>query len=265
MAATEADIYEMPSDWADIDRLIRTEKIRERLENMIADNRAQYKRNQYLAKLDAEKQELKLDVSQFKAFATAAFQRIYHKPFQLDSENSKIFDMLVSYFMNDSAFESMGEGFSLKKGLLLFGGVGCGKTSMMKMFQQNPKNSYVTISCRVVADEFADGGANSVQKYFNPEYAPMVVNNYFNTERMGICFDDLGTENESRHFGNQKNVIQEILLNRYDKPTDFIGKTHITTNLSGEQIGEVYGQRVRSRMREMFNTISFMGKKDRRV
>jgi hypothetical protein len=49
----------------------------------------------------------------------------------------------------------------------------------------------------------------------------------------------------------------EILLTRYDI---FISQdmiTHITTNLSASEIENAYGSRVRSRMREIFNLISF--------
>jgi len=52
-------------------------------------------------------------------------------------------------------------------------------------------------------------------------------------------------------------VMGEILLSRYDL---FISKgipTHVTTNLSASEIEEKYGNRVRSRMREMFNLVAF--------
>jgi DNA replication protein DnaC len=49
----------------------------------------------------------------------------------------------------------------------------------------------------------------------------------------------------------------EVLLSRYDL---FISKgilTHVTTNLSASEIEQTYGNRVRSRMREMFNLMAF--------
>ncbi len=71
------------------------------------------------------------------------------------------------------------------------------------------------------------------------------------------CFDDLGTENNLKYYGNECNIMAEVLLSRYDL---FIsGKliTHLTSNLSASEIEDVYGNRIRSRMREMFNLISF--------
>ena len=51
--------------------------------------------------------------------------------------------------------------------------------------------------------------------------------------------------------------MAEILLSRYDL---FVSKgipTHLTTNLSASEIEDKYGNRVRSRMREMFNLVAF--------
>ena len=51
--------------------------------------------------------------------------------------------------------------------------------------------------------------------------------------------------------------MAEILLSRYDL---FISKklqTHITTNLSASEIEQQYGNRVRSRLRELCNLIAF--------
>jgi hypothetical protein len=71
------------------------------------------------------------------------------------------------------------------------------------------------------------------------------------------CFDDLGAEQSLKYYGNECNIMAEILLSRYDI---FIAQdmlTHITTNLSASEIENGYGSRVRSRMREIFNLISF--------
>jgi len=51
--------------------------------------------------------------------------------------------------------------------------------------------------------------------------------------------------------------MAEILLSRYDLFVQKKMLTHITTNLSASEIENIYGNRVRSRMREMFNLISF--------
>src|SRR6476620_3443243 len=47
-------------------------------------------------------------------------------PFALDEENLKVYQLLALYFSNDPRFEA--EGYSLRKGIYLFGEIGCGKT-----------------------------------------------------------------------------------------------------------------------------------------
>src|SRR5690606_17309542 len=72
-----------------------------------------------------------------------------------------------------------------------------------------------------------------------------------------FCFDDLGVEPMGRHYGQDCNVMGEILLSRYDLFLKSKLKTHATTNLNAAELEERYGNRVRSRMREMFNLIAF--------
>jgi DNA replication protein DnaC len=52
-------------------------------------------------------------------------------------------------------------------------------------------------------------------------------------------------------------VMGEILLSRYDHYINNHMLTHATTNLSASELESFYGNRVRSRMREMFNLIAY--------
>jgi DNA replication protein DnaC len=59
--------------------------------------------------------------------------------------------------------------------------------------------------------------------------------------------------------------MAEILLSRYDLFVTRRMLTHITTNLNSSEMEEIYGTRVRSRLREQFNLIAFSeGAKDKR-
>jgi hypothetical protein len=51
--------------------------------------------------------------------------------------------------------------------------------------------------------------------------------------------------------------MSEILLSRYDLYMSHGMITHVTANLNSQDIEDVYGKRVRSRMRQMFNLIAF--------
>ncbi len=175
--------------------------------------------------------------------------------FSIDDQNRAVFKLLCQYFNNDPEFEKS-EGMSLQKGIILYGPIGCGKTSLMRLFQTNFHNSFIVRSCREVADDYSDkdfGGSAALDYYSNlVEIYPS--QNYGQTQA-GFCFDDLGTENIKKHFGNEINALENVLLNRYDKR--LFKKTHLTTNLNADGINEVYGSRVRSRLREMCNLISF--------
>ena len=71
------------------------------------------------------------------------------------------------------------------------------------------------------------------------------------------CFDDLGVEPIARHFGKDCNVMGEILLSRHDLFISHKVLTHATTNLNAKELENYYGNRVRSRMRQLFNLIAF--------
>ena len=103
--------------------------------------------------------------------------------------------------------------------------------------------------CRDISFEFIQDGYQIIHKYS--------IGKLYQSEPRTYCFDDLGTENNLKYFGNECNVMAEILLSRYDL---FISKkllTHITTNLSATEIEKQYGNRVRSRLREMVNLIAY--------
>jgi len=144
---------------------------------------------------------------------------------------------------------------SLKKGILLTGPVGCGKTSLLTLvnfFFPNAQQ-YTIKSTREIAFEFEKEGYKVINRY-----GKGTVTTTGNSPPAGIyCFDDLGIEQTQKYFGNDCNVMAEILLSRYDL---FVSKsilTHATTNLSASELEEKYGNRVRSRMREMFNLVAF--------
>lgn len=183
-------------------------------------------------------------------------------PLTLDADNHPVFKALCRYFTGHESFEKMGDGYSLKKGIMLCGNVGRGKTTLMSLFRANKRQSFRLISCRDLADRFATEGHELLHNWSRPINVPSHIDTFYQNE-IGVCFDDLGTESSKKNFGNEVNVMENILMNRYDLGVMPFYYTHVTTNLSGDQIEEFYGTRVRSRMREMFNMIILPGE-DRR-
>ena len=187
-------------------------------------------------------------------------KELYNPSFKVLPEDYEIIFKLLVYFLQDTATAEKYQ-ISFRKGILLTGPVGCGKTSLMHLakFFLPGENRHIVKSCRDVCFEFSQEGYTVIRKYsqqsLNKDDSPKTY-----------CFDDLGTESTLKYYGNDCNVMAEILLSRYDMFIHHQMKTHITTNLNGDEIEEMYGIRVRSRMRELFNLIAFdETTKDKRV
>ena len=123
-----------------------------------------------------------------KIIIARAKKEIYD--FQERENQMEIYKLLSMYFTGDPAFEAAG--YSLKKGIILFGGVGCGKTSIMRMFVHNPLFSFVVLPCRKIASNYVTEGETVIYRY-SGQYEPNMVENPFKCRSWGICFDDLGT------------------------------------------------------------------------
>lgn len=164
--------------------------------------------------------------------------------FNLKQEDAFIIYKLLIYTIRD--LENCNKhGLDLNKGILLIGPVGCGKTSLMTLLKYFTyiETNYLIKSTRDISTEFNLEGYSTIHKYGKSSKI--------------YCFDDLGIENNMKHFGNECNTIAEILLHRYDLLMYQGIITHATTNLNANELEKLYGNRVRSRLRSMFNLIDF--------
>lgn len=177
---------------------------------------------------------------------------LYGPKFKLHEENADIIIKLIAWFSKDTA-QAEKLTIDLSKGILLTGPVGCGKTALMSVcrFLLPAEKRHCIKSCRDVSFEFADKGHEIFHKYTRGSFSQ------YKFEAITYCFDDLGLESNMNFYGNPCSVMAEILLSRYDLFHSFAMITHLTTNLNSAEIEEKYGGRIRSRMREMFNVISF--------
>ncbi len=107
--------------------------------------------------------------------------------------------------------------------------------------------------CRDITFEFVEEGFPILHKYSKASFHSIEGETHTKT----YCFDDLGLENNPRHFGNECNIMAEILFSRYDFYISRRMITHVTTNLNSSEIEGIYNIRLRSRLREMMNLISF--------
>jgi DNA replication protein DnaC len=175
---------------------------------------------------------------------------LYGNHFKIMETDYPIVHKLIAYFLNDEPV-CLQYGINLNKGIILTGPIGSGKTTLinlMKLLAQ-PENKFAIKPCRDISFEFIQDGYQIIHKYS--------IGQLYHSELRTYCFDDLGTENNLKYFGNECNIMAEIILSRYDLFISKKLKTHITTNLSATEIEKHYGNRVRSRLRELCNLIAF--------
>ena len=190
------------------------------------------------------------DYSEVKSWLLKKGNELYGPHFKFIDGDDYIVLKLTAYFLKDDALCAR-YGLDLQKGILLAGPIGCGKTSLMTIMKHLPSadSKYSIKPCRDISFEFIQDGYEVIHRYSKGKL--------YQANPRNICFDDLGLENNLKYYGNECNVMAEILLSRYDL---FISNkiiTHVTTNLAASEIEHAYGNRVRSRLRQMFNLIAF--------
>lgn len=183
------------------------------------------------------------DFKRILIYLDAKGKLLFGKNFKIYEEDEVVLYKLCIYFIRD--FDACSKlNIDPNKGILLSGPVGCGKTSLMKLLRHivPHQKPYEIIPARNITFAFNNIGYKTIEEYGSSSF---------------YCFDDLGVETTGRHFGRDCNVMGEILLSRYDLFLHNKVRTHATTNLNAQELEERYGNRVRSRMRQLFNLIAF--------
>ena len=142
-----------------------------------------------------------------------------------------------------------------KPGLLLYGGVGNGKTTLAKaicktigiLYDSDYSNERKGV-CRISALEVAKCASD-----------PESFTRLRNQEMLFI--DDIGTEPASiKSWGNEISPVTELLYSRYDRQLFTI----ITSNLNDKELEERYGLRIADRMAEMFERLHYSNRSYRK-
>lgn len=226
-----------------------------------------------------------------------AFKTLHDKDYELTQDSILNIKAIVKYFANDPSFfecerliKNIGDRNlipSFKKGILIVGDFGNGKSTIMQTFEHLIEHNYKIAlekkwdnlrdwknlrfkvkACRSIASEYEFLKKEDSKQDFLNKYS---LFNY--------CFDDITKEQIASNYG-LKNVIQIILENRYDdifvkiREGKKINKTHGTLNYHKDypgnlknaiqSLGVKYEPHMYDRVLELFNIIEFKGKSFRK-
>ena len=149
-------------------------------------------------------------------------------------------------------------GTSGKFGMILCGGVGNGKSTMMKAIQSLLNFMRIPTNYNHNVYGLRIKEAKSINE--------MALHNYNTFLDVSKCsllgIDDLGTEPLIvMDYGNEKTPIVDLLSMRYENRLFTI----VTTNLTPRQIRERYGERIADRFNEMMEVVIFKNPSYRRA
>ncbi|WP_448529178.1 hypothetical protein [Raineya sp.] len=173
--------------------------------------------------------------------------------YQIDDENADEIQALWLYFNHSKDFEQLNDYFSLEKSIMLMGGVGTGKTLLMRIFQRflllKTGKTFAYKHINQLANEYIETGFLAIQHY----------------DQKDLWIDEVGLFDKEnlKRYGNNANLVEEVIMHRYERFVWTGVKTHLTTNLTPKQIEQEYGSRVWSRLKELTNMLPLTGK-DRR-
>lgn len=185
---------------------------------------------------------------------------LFGSHFRLYKEDLPLVTAMAAWMLRDEDAATQLH-IDLKKGILLSGPIGTGKTQLMELMRclATDDVEYNVHNCAKIAHDFGRTGIKSLHPFtYGCLERPVKHSPH-------CCFDDLGKEIATKFYSNACDVMQQIILLRHAL---FISNgiiTHATTSLTMREIEFRYGADCRSKMRDMFNKISFANEaKDKR-
>lgn len=170
-------------------------------------------------------------------------KNVYQKDLIVNEQTKPLIKVLCFFLSRDPRFETE-LGYNLKKGLLLRGVSGLGKTHLVKCLEENELNPICVLSMVEITNHIqADG-----------EYQIEMGN------RKILYLDDVGTESPVvKYYGTERGFFKNFIELYYHKNKPF-ENLMLSTNNSFSELEEKYGFRVRSRIKDMFNVVDVTGK-----
>jgi len=246
-----------PPQYSDIE--LDEVELEEALRKAREEKHFKLKRLDYMNKLNAPTKWFVPSAADLKAVLLSTVSK-NGDPYVINQANEPVIDQLCYYFSMDKRFQG-----DPLKGIMLSGKPGVGKTHLMNTFIKNPKASYIVPTCKIISEKYATNWVsedkNTIEYYSELKRADF--GHQWDQQQLGTCFGDLGAESDASSYGNKRNVIEEIVFNRYESgiPNYY---THFTTNFNPEEIEKRYGSRLRDRIREMCNVFVLSGESFRK-
>lgn len=140
-----------------------------------------------------------------------------------------------------------------KRGILLCGNPGCGKTMIFQILQrithpQDERHFKIKSTMSAVID-------------FNNEGHEIFTRDFFSKN---VLWDDLGLENKGKHYGNNVEVMEQILFIAYERYKTAGHLPSFTTMQLPKELEARYGAWFYSRLQEMCERITIKHDKDYR-
>ena len=200
----------------------------------------------------------------FWRVANKTAQRELNTEFVVDEENKLQVSQFVAYITGN--IDVMQElNIDPRKGVLIMGNPGSGKSMLFRIAKECLKNEeykkyfkhFNMYNTEHTGKMYMKEGDQGIEKFTKLHIAG-ASGEMHNV----ICFDDLGAEEIKNNYGNKKEVMVDIILERYDHLITHGLVTHFTTNLTMGEIEERYSTRIRSRLTQMCNIITLGGSSD---
>lgn len=187
--------------------------------------------------------------------------------FQVNDCNRSVIANLTCFAMGQESAE-----VNLQKGFIIRGLPGGGKTFLVKLFADANGERHNGSQIKSINDLRAIGWGDGLHfgMYTIPNiYSCVTIHHEYRRDgekaldtylaKKPMLFDDLGNEESSAsRYGNRINVMESIICQRYDMFVNFGIKTYFTTNITdSNELENMYGVRVRERLREMCNAWNY--------
>jgi DNA replication protein DnaC len=184
----------------------------------------------------------------FHRAASMMVQQYGYEQYTYTDENKSILNLLIRFFLN------LTTEIPVRKGVMLIGEPGCGKSLIMETFSRILKNEnsfsfYPAIS--ICNEREALKNEEAIRDFFN-RYGRRITRDGGGLNH--VCIDDLFKEETERAYSYGKNPLKQILNDR-NNLIRFGVKTHATANYTLAEMRETYGPALVDRLRQMFFVI----------